>query len=45
MAVIGRRMLAGHNPDEVSREVLLLLDEMEGLLSDTVLNYAVRPSA
>ncbi|MDX3548179.1 TetR/AcrR family transcriptional regulator [Streptomyces europaeiscabiei] len=44
MAVIGREMLAGRNPDEVSREVLLLLDGMEGLLSDKVLNYAVRPS-
>lgn len=44
MAVIGREMLAGRNPDEVSREVLLLLDDMEGLLGERVLNYAVRPS-
>lgn len=44
MAVIGREMLARRNPDEVSREVLLLLDDMEGLLSEKVLNYAVRPS-
>lgn len=42
MAVIGREMLARRNSDEVSREVLLLLDEMEGLLSEKVLNYAVR---
>ncbi|WP_200303856.1 TetR/AcrR family transcriptional regulator [Streptomyces adelaidensis] len=44
MAVISREMLAGRNPDEVSREVLLLLDDMEGLLSEKVLNYAVRLS-
>lgn len=42
MAVIGREMMAGRNPDEVSREVLLLLDDMEELLSEKVLNYAVR---
>jgi len=42
MATIGREMMAGRNPDEVSREVLLLLDDMEGLLSEKVLNYAVR---
>jgi hypothetical protein len=42
MATIGREMLAGRNPDEVSREVLVLLDEMEDLLSEKVLNYAVR---
>jgi AcrR family transcriptional regulator len=42
MAVIGREMMAGRNPDEVSREVLLLLDEMEELLSEKVLKYAVR---
>ena len=42
MAVIGREMMAGRNPDEVSREVLVLLDEMEELLSEKVLNYAVR---
>ncbi|MFD7709866.1 TetR/AcrR family transcriptional regulator [Streptomyces sp. NPDC059786] len=42
MAVIGREMMAGREPDEVSREVLVLLDDMEALLSDKVLNYAVR---
>ncbi|WP_055494836.1 TetR/AcrR family transcriptional regulator [Streptomyces sp. TP-A0356] len=42
MAVIGREMMAGRNPGEVSREVLVLLDDMEGLLSEKVLNYAVR---
>jgi hypothetical protein len=41
-AVIGREMIAGRNPDEMPREVLLLLDDMEGLLSGKVLNYAVR---
>lgn len=42
VAVIGREMMAGRNPGEVSREVLVLLDEMEELLSEKVLNYAVR---
>jgi hypothetical protein len=42
LAVIGREMMAGRNPDEVSREVLVLLDDMEELLSEKVLNYAVR---
>lgn len=42
MAGIGRRMLAGGSPAEVSREMLDVLDEMEELLSDKVLNYAVR---
>ncbi|MER5292293.1 TetR/AcrR family transcriptional regulator [Streptomyces pharetrae] len=42
MADIGRRMMAGGRPAEVSREVLLLLDEMAELLSEKVLNYAVR---
>ncbi|MPY57690.1 TetR/AcrR family transcriptional regulator [Streptomyces spongiae] len=42
MGVIGREMVAGRNPDEVSREVLVLIDDMEGLLSEKVLNYAVR---
>ncbi|WP_329334641.1 TetR/AcrR family transcriptional regulator [Streptomyces sp. NBC_00663] len=42
MGVIGREMVKGRNPDEVSREVLVLLDEIEGLLSQKVLNYAVR---
>ncbi|MGW1891097.1 TetR/AcrR family transcriptional regulator [Streptomyces sp. NPDC002004] len=42
MAVIGREMMAGRSPDEVSREVLGLLDEMEALLGEKVLNYAIR---
>ncbi|MFJ8927142.1 TetR/AcrR family transcriptional regulator [Streptomyces sp. NPDC102364] len=42
MVGIGRRMLAGGSPAEVSREMLDVLDEMEELLSDKVLNYAVR---
>ncbi|MER6343992.1 TetR/AcrR family transcriptional regulator [Streptomyces sp. NPDC001595] len=42
MAAIGQRMMAGGRPAEVSRQVLLLLDEMEELLSEKVLNYAVR---
>ncbi|MEV5545174.1 TetR/AcrR family transcriptional regulator [Streptomyces sp. NPDC052309] len=45
VATIGQRMLAGGKPAEVSREVLLMLDEMEGLLSERVLNYAVRGAA
>ncbi|MEV0641918.1 TetR/AcrR family transcriptional regulator [Streptomyces sp. NPDC050619] len=39
---IGREMVAGRNPDEVSREMLVLLDDIEELLSEKVLNYAVR---
>jgi AcrR family transcriptional regulator len=42
MGSIGREMVAGREPDEVSRETLVLLDRMEELLSDKVLNYAVR---
>jgi len=42
IAVIGERMLAGGRPSEVSREALVLLDEMEELLSPRVLTYAVR---
>lgn len=42
MAVIGREMVKGRNPGEVSREVLVLLDDMEELLGEKVLNYAVR---
>ncbi|MFJ9178380.1 TetR/AcrR family transcriptional regulator [Streptomyces sp. NPDC102360] len=42
MARIGRRMVEGGTPAEVSRETLDVLDEMEELLSDKVLNYAVR---
>lgn len=39
---IGREMAAGRNPGKVSREVLVLLDDIEELLSPSVLNYAVR---
>ncbi|MDH6452929.1 hypothetical protein RKD27_002905 [Streptomyces sp. SAI-126] len=39
---IGRETGAGREPDEVSRETPTLLDDMEELLSDKVLNYAVR---
>ncbi|MFI2201737.1 TetR/AcrR family transcriptional regulator [Streptomyces sp. NPDC020192] len=39
---IGREMLAGRAPAEVSREVLALLDDVEDLLSERVLDYAVR---
>ncbi|MFB7648568.1 TetR/AcrR family transcriptional regulator [Streptomyces sp. NPDC056084] len=42
MSAIGREMMAGRDPRAVSREVLVLIDEMEGLLGDKVLNYAVR---
>ncbi|MBR8639610.1 TetR/AcrR family transcriptional regulator [Streptomyces tuirus] len=39
---IGREMTQGRNPDEVSREMLVLLGDIEELLSEKVLNYAVR---
>ncbi|MEV1023482.1 TetR/AcrR family transcriptional regulator [Streptomyces sp. NPDC050264] len=42
MAAIGRRMLAGSAPAAVSREMLGVLDDIEELLSEKVLNYAVR---
>ncbi|MFG2942396.1 TetR/AcrR family transcriptional regulator [Streptomyces sp. NPDC048282] len=42
MTVIGREMVKGRDPREVSREVLVLLDGIEDLLSEKVLNYAVR---
>lgn len=42
MTTIGQRMVAGGRPAEVSRQMLVLLDEMEELLSGKVLNYAVR---
>jgi AcrR family transcriptional regulator len=42
IAVIGREMAKGRDPREVSREALVLLDDIEGLLSDKVLGYAVR---
>ncbi|MFI8218769.1 TetR/AcrR family transcriptional regulator [Streptomyces sp. NPDC085932] len=39
---VGREMAQGRKPGEVSREMLRLLDDIEGLLSEQVLNYAVR---
>ncbi|ALV33468.1 TetR/AcrR family transcriptional regulator [Streptomyces sp. NPDC101209] len=42
MAVIRREMVKGRDPREVSREVLGLLDDIEELLGEKVLNYAVR---
>lgn len=39
---IGQEMVAGGNPGKVSREMLVLLDDIEELLSEKVLNYAVR---
>ncbi|MEU0253459.1 hypothetical protein ABZ299_13330 [Streptomyces sp. NPDC006184] len=39
---VGRRMLAGHKPAEVSRDVLVLLGDIEDLLDEKVLNCAVR---
>ncbi|MFD3379151.1 MULTISPECIES: TetR/AcrR family transcriptional regulator [unclassified Streptomyces] len=42
MSTVGRHMMACRDPAEVSREVLALLDGMEDLLSEKVLNYAVR---
>ncbi|MFJ2606186.1 TetR/AcrR family transcriptional regulator [Streptomyces sp. NPDC087425] len=41
-ARIGREMAARRKPDEVSREVLVLFDDIEELLGDNVLNYAPR---
>ncbi|MGY5130245.1 TetR/AcrR family transcriptional regulator [Streptomyces nigrescens] len=42
MGWITHEMLDGRKPDEASREALVLLDEMEELLGEKVLNYAVR---
>ncbi|MGW0786778.1 TetR/AcrR family transcriptional regulator [Streptomyces sp. NPDC002911] len=42
MAYIGGEMVAGRKPDQVSRDALVLLDEMEDLLGEKVLNYARR---
>ncbi|MFE5918148.1 TetR/AcrR family transcriptional regulator [Streptomyces sp. NPDC056468] len=39
---IGQEMAAGRNPGKVSREMLVLLDDIEELLGEKVLNYAVR---
>ncbi|MEU0831454.1 hypothetical protein [Streptomyces sp. NPDC005969] len=44
-ALLGRiscAAAAGRRPAEVSREALVLLDEMEDVLGDKVLNYARR---
>ncbi|WP_030380017.1 MULTISPECIES: TetR/AcrR family transcriptional regulator [unclassified Streptomyces] len=41
-AAVGREMRAGRDVREVSREALALLDDIEELLSERVLNYAVR---
>ncbi|UZJ29582.1 TetR/AcrR family transcriptional regulator [Streptomyces endophytica] len=42
MTTIAQEMIAGREPAVVSREALVLLDEMEELLSERVLNYGVR---
>ncbi|MFF5894643.1 TetR/AcrR family transcriptional regulator [Streptomyces argenteolus] len=42
MAYIGREMVAGRRPDAVSRDALVLLDDMEDLLGAKVLGYARR---
>ncbi|MGW3011531.1 TetR/AcrR family transcriptional regulator [Streptomyces sp. NPDC001219] len=42
MGWIAHEMIEGRKPVEVSREALVLLDEMEELLGEKVLNYAVR---
>ncbi|MCB5910876.1 TetR/AcrR family transcriptional regulator [Streptomyces pinistramenti] len=42
MGAVAREMLAGRKPAEVSREALVLLDDIEEMLSERVLNYAVR---
>ncbi|MET9254477.1 TetR/AcrR family transcriptional regulator [Streptomyces sp. NPDC003717] len=45
MAAIGREMLKGRAPAEVSREILALLDDIEDVLGERVLGYAVRGPA
>ena len=42
MEYINGQMVAGRAPAEVSRDALVLLDEMEDLLGERVLNYAVK---
>ncbi|MER6999554.1 helix-turn-helix domain-containing protein [Streptomyces sp. NPDC000410] len=42
MGCIGREMVAGRKATVVSREALVLLDEMEELLGEKVRTYAVR---
>ncbi|NGN69669.1 TetR/AcrR family transcriptional regulator [Streptomyces sp. A7024] len=39
---IRHKMIAGGKPNEVSRQTLVIIDELEGLLSEKVLNYARR---
>ncbi|MFF3299903.1 TetR/AcrR family transcriptional regulator [Streptomyces sp. NPDC001741] len=42
MAYIGHEMVAGRGPEEVSRDALVLLDDMEDLLGAKVTDYARR---
>ncbi|MER5275524.1 helix-turn-helix domain-containing protein [Streptomyces sp. NPDC002809] len=42
MAYIGAEMVAGRKAAEVSRDALVLLDDVEDLLGERVLNYARR---
>ncbi|MFF4545206.1 TetR/AcrR family transcriptional regulator [Streptomyces sp. NPDC001406] len=42
MSAIACEMIKGRDPREVSREMLVLLDDIEDLFSEKVLNYAVR---
>lgn len=44
MAYIGGEMVAGREAAEVSRDALVLLDDIEDLLGEKVLNYARRDS-
>lgn len=39
---VGQEMMAGRKAVDVSRDALVLLDEIEGLLGEKVLNYARR---
>ncbi|MEV0439355.1 TetR/AcrR family transcriptional regulator [Streptomyces spectabilis] len=45
LAWIGAQMVQGRDPREVSREALVLIDEMEEVLGERVLNYAVRDAS
>ncbi|MGW2512949.1 hypothetical protein ACWC0A_26850 [Streptomyces scopuliridis] len=42
MGRITQRMLEGAEPGPASREALVLLDDMEAVLGEKVLKYAVR---
>ncbi|MFF3173624.1 TetR/AcrR family transcriptional regulator [Streptomyces sp. NPDC057900] len=42
MGYIGREMVAGRKAAEVSRDALVMLDDIEDLLGEKVLNYARR---